>query len=147
MFAEPYHSAGSVFSADRRDDITITVNEPIAEMLGDEASSFADFLTKAGAAAISPYPELAVTFSAGRLYGAAKPVMRHKYEAPNAVGPLVEQALRGVAEEAYHYLQGQDPDAFITVIVTSRETPKRRPSFKVRSQYHWWRSDQDARGG
>lgn len=132
-------SRDALFDTDRRDDITVIANKPIADLLGDEAHSLADFLTKGGAAAISLYPTLSVTFRVGRLYGSAKPIARHKYTAPNAVGPLVEMALRDIADQASKFLCGFDPDAFVTVSVTSREAPKRLRTKRARSDFRWWR--------
>lgn len=131
----------ALFATDRRSDISIMANQPIAEALGEKAYSFADYITKAGAAAIAGYPELLLHFDVCRVFGNAADLANHKLKSDDALGPLAEQSIRTLADEASKYLRAVDPDAFITVHVTARQAPRRKPTGRERSQYRWWRAD------
>lgn len=66
MLRQPYLSKNAVFSADRRRNVSVELNEPIVVALGVEAKSLTDYLTKSEAAVLKPYPELSLRFSIGR---------------------------------------------------------------------------------
>lgn len=129
----------ALFATDRRSDISIEANEPIAEALGDRAYSFADYVTKAGAAAIAAYPELLLHFDVCRVFGDAADLANHKLRSDEPIGPLVQQSIRAIADEASTYLRTVDPDAFVTVTVTARQSTPRKPTGRERSQYRYWR--------
>jgi hypothetical protein len=119
--------------------VSVITNKAIADALGDEAQGFAEFLERAGAAAIRQYPTLEITFEAGRLFGEPKPIAGHKYTGCSDAGVLVEKALRELADEAVERLRQYDPDAFITVFVNSRAAPKRLGAYRCPPEIRSWR--------
>ena len=127
------------FDVSRRSDVSVITNKAIADALGDEAQGFAEFLERAGAAAIRQYPTLEITFEAGRLFGEPKPIAGHKYTGCSDAGVLVEKALRELADEAVERLRQYDEDAFLTVSVTSRSVVKRTNTYRGPPDIRSWR--------
>lgn len=138
MLLEPNLSCQAVFAADRREDVTVTVNAPIAEALGPHHVRVEDYLRKAGAAAIADHPEASVEFMVSRRFVDGP---SHQFSVGMGLAPTAEVALRQTAEAASNYLRDFDPDAYITVSITITPPVPRIRTGRERSRYRWWRAD------
>ena len=138
MLFEPTIDRKALFEPSRREDISVEINQPIAEALGPHLAEFEDYLRKAGASVVSLYPGTMLCFSVSRIYGGPD---QHIATVEVGLGALAEMQLRNIAHSAANWLRDFDQDAFVSVSV--RETPSkpRTRTYRDRSQYRWWRSD------
>lgn len=132
----------SIFAANRRADVSVEMNEPIFETLGKDAQPIADYLTKAGAALLEPYPDACISFSLSRLLSETNEAIRQdvRIEQPH-IGPTFEKNLRNVMTSASTWLQTYDPLAFVFASVTCKPTMEVTPMRQKRDRLRWWRSD------
>jgi hypothetical protein len=137
----PSLTKDAVFASDRRADVSVEINAPIPEGLGDEATAIADYLIKAGAALLQPYPANSIQFCISRVIADADHVIRQDVRTSEAyVGPTLEVGLKNVMTSAANWIQAFDPMAFITASVTEKHnhvTPVRHKQDRIR----WWRCD------
>ena len=132
----------AVFASDRRADVSVEMNEPIAEMLGDEAAAIADYLTKAGAALLQPYPCNSIQFCISRVITDADHIIRQDVRVSEAyVGPSLELGLKNVMSSAANWLQAFQPAAFIIANVKHKPTTDLPKMARKRHRLTWWRSD------
>jgi hypothetical protein len=118
------------------------MNEPIAEMLGDEATAIADYLTKAGAALLQPYPCNSIQFCISRVITDADHIIRQDVRVSEAyVGPSLELGLKNVMTSAANWLQAFQPAAFIIANVKHKPTTDLPKMARKRHRLKWWRSD------
>ena len=130
----------AVFSADRRRDVSVELNAPISEALGDEAQSITDYLTKSGAAVLEPYPDLSIRFSIARMIADGEGFIR-QYVKLNTIAPSVEIRLCDIMHSATNWLRSFDEKAVVTAHVTSK-TENNAPFIRrKRNKQLWWRCD------
>ena len=138
MLLEPSITREALFDAGRREDVSVEINLPIAEALGAYQAEFEDYLRRAGASVLSPYPSTKIEFVVSRMFGDATP---QKTQVGRGLGLTDEMRLREIADTAASYLRDFDPDAFVTASITTIPPAPRVRTGRDRSQYRWWRSD------
>ena len=141
---QPYLTSKAVFAADRRGDISVELNEPIAAALGDEAQSIKDYLTKSGAAVLEPYPGLKITFSVSRIISDSDIFIR-QYVKLNTLSPSVEARLNDILQSAGNWLKSFDDRAFVTAQVMQKPEDQliNLKQLKRRKRRYFWRSEND----
>ena len=142
MLFELSLTPNAVFASDRRADVSVEINAPIAEGLGDEATAIADYLTKAGAALLQPYPHNSIQFCISRVITDADHIIRQDVRLSEAyVAPTLEIGLKNVMTSAANWLQAFDAMAFITASVTHNPNAISPKMARKRHRLTWWRSD------
>jgi hypothetical protein len=107
MLQDNHLIKNSVFAADRRADVSMELNAPIAEALGKEAEAIADYLSKSGATVLEPYPELSIKFSIGRLLAGSEVFIR-QYVKFNTIAPTLEIRLFDIMQSVSNWLRSFD---------------------------------------
>ncbi|NDB69147.1 MAG: hypothetical protein EB015_14275 [Methylocystaceae bacterium] len=139
---QSYLTPNSVFSADRRRDVSVELNAPIANALGDEAQSITDYLTKSGAAVLEPYPDLSIRFSIARMIADGEGFIR-QYVKLNTIAPSVEIRLFDIMHSATNWLRSFDELAFVTAKVMQKPEDQliHLKQLKRRKRRYFWRCD------
>jgi hypothetical protein len=119
MLQDNHLTKNSVFAADRRADITVELNGPIAQALGQEAVAIADYLSKAGSAVLHPYPRLSIKFSLGRLIADSDNFIR-QFVKLNTIAQSLEIRLFDIMQSASNWLRSFDETAFVTAVVNHK---------------------------
>lgn len=139
MQLDPRLSKTAIFAADRRADVTVTLNAPITEALGQEAQSLSDSLKRSAAAALAPYPDLSVEFSVGRVIADSQEAIRHFVKSSD-IGPTLEMHLFDIMQSAVAFLHAFDEAAFVTASITQKPSYGQDKQRQKRDRIRWWRA-------